>query len=225
VYVAAMGNLWKPNDMRGVYRSKDGGNTWERILFESDKAGAVDIILDPNNPRIIYASTWEIKRNGYRMDSGGPGSHLWKSTDGGDTWEKLTNKPGLPKGVWGIVGIAVSPVNSERIWAIIENEDGGVFRSDDGGATWQLTSDNRNLRQRAWYYSRMFVMSAFSVPKMEVRILNLFQRRTEIITISGLPPPIISAWQLPTTAEHKSAMTPVKIGVRIIINRPRSSTA
>lgn len=159
VYVAAMGNLWKPNDMRGVYRSKDGGKTWERILFESDKAGAVDIILDPNNPRIIYASTWEIKRNGYRMDSGGPGSHLWKSTDGGDTWEKLDDKPGLPKGVWGIVGIAVSPANSERVWAIIENEDGGVFRSDDAGATWQRTSDDRNLRQRAWYYSRIYADS------------------------------------------------------------------
>lgn len=156
VYVAAMGNLWKPNDMRGVYRSKDGGKNWERILFESDKAGAVDIILDPNNPRIIYASTWEIKRNGYRMDSGGPGSHLWKSTDSGDTWVKLTSNPGLPKGVWGIVGIAVSPVNSERIWAIIEHEEGGVFRSDDGGGTWQRTSDNRNLRQRAWYYSRIY---------------------------------------------------------------------
>ncbi|MBK7872514.1 MAG: glycosyl hydrolase [Saprospiraceae bacterium] len=159
VYVAAMGNLWKPNDMRGVYRSKDGGETWERILFESDKAGAVDLVLDPNNPRIIYASTWEIKRNGYRMDSGGPGSHLWKSTDGGDTWTKLTNNPGLPKGVWGIVGIAVSPLNSKRIWAIIENDDGGVFRSDDGGKTWRKTSGFRELRQRAWYYSRIYADS------------------------------------------------------------------
>jgi len=156
VYVAAMGNLWKPNDMRGVYRSKDGGETWERILFESDKAGAVDLILDPNNPRIIYASTWQIKRNGYRMDSGGPGSHLWKSTDGGDTWTKLTNKPGLPKGVWGIVGVTVSPLNSKRVWAIIENENGGVFRSDDGGETWKKTSGFRELRQRAWYYSRIY---------------------------------------------------------------------
>lgn len=156
VYVAAMGNLWKPNDMRGVYRSKDGGKNWERILFESDKAGAVDIILEPGNPRIIYASTWQIKRNGYRMDSGGPGSHLWKSTDGGDTWKKLTNNPGLPKGVIGIIGVTVSPVNPQRVWAIMEAEDGGVFRSDNGGKTWKRTSENRALRQRAWYYSRIY---------------------------------------------------------------------
>ncbi len=156
VYVAAMGNLWKPNEERGVYRSKDGGKTWERILYESDKAGAVDLILDPNNPRIIYASTWQIKRNGYRMDSGGPGSHLWKSTDGGDTWTKLTDKPGLPRGTWGIVGVTVSPVNSERVWAIIEAEQGGVYRSDDAGNTWQKVNENRALRQRAWYYSRIY---------------------------------------------------------------------
>jgi len=156
VYVAVMGNLWIPSQERGVYRSKDGGNTWERILFESEQAGAVDLILDPNNPRIIYASTWEIKRNGYRMDSGGPGSHLWKSTDGGNTWKKLTNQPGMPKGVIGIIGVTVSPLNSNRLWACIENTDGGVFRSDDAGETWVRTSDFRELRQRAWYYSRIY---------------------------------------------------------------------
>ena len=159
VYVAAMGNLWIPNEERGVYRSKDGGKNWEKILFESNEAGAVDIILDPNNPRIIYASTWQIKRNGYRMDSGGPGSHLWKSTDGGDNWVKITDRPGLPKGVIGIIGVTISPLNSDRIWAIIEAEDGGVFRSDDSGKTWKRTSDDRSLRQRAWYYSRIYADS------------------------------------------------------------------
>jgi len=156
VYVAAMGNLWKPNTERGLYRSKDGGANWEKVLYVSDKAGAVDVHLDPNNPRIIYSSTWQIKRNGYRMDSGGPDSHLWKSVDGGDTWKKITDNPGLPTGVIGIIGVTVSPMNSDRVWAIIEAADGGVFRSDDGGETWKKTSSNRALRQRAWYYSRIY---------------------------------------------------------------------
>jgi photosystem II stability/assembly factor-like uncharacterized protein len=156
VYVAAMGNLWIPNEERGLYRSKDGGKNWEKILYVSDKAGAVDVTFDPNNPRIMYASTWQIKRNGYRMDSGGPDSHLWKSTDSGDTWTKLTDRPGLPKGTIGIIGVTVSPLNSDRVWAIIEAQEGGVFRSDDAGKTWRRTSANRNLRQRAWYYSRIY---------------------------------------------------------------------
>ncbi len=156
VYVAAMGSLWAPNETRGVYRSRDGGETWKKVLYESNQAGAVDLILDPNNPRIVYASTWEVKRIGFRFDSGGPGSHLWKSTDGGDSWEKLTGKPGLPEGTLGIIGVTVSPVSSERVWAIIEAEDGGVFRSDDGGETWTKTNEDRGLRQRAWYYSRIY---------------------------------------------------------------------
>lgn len=156
VYVAAMGNLWKPNNERGLYRSMDGGKNWEKILYISDKAGAVDIALDPNNPRIMYSSTWQIKRNGYRMDSGGPDSHLWKSTDGGDNWIQITDRPGLPKGVIGIIGVTVSPLNSDRVWTIIEAENGGVFRSDDGGMTWKKTSSNRALRQRAWYYTRIY---------------------------------------------------------------------
>ena len=156
VFVAVIGNLWKSNPERGVYRTKDGGQTWEKILYVSDVAGAGDLILDPNNPRIIYATTWQMKRNGYRMDSGGPDSHLFKSADGGDTWTKLTANPGLPKGTIGIIGVTVSPVNSERIWAIFEALDGGVFRSDDGGKTWEKTNTDRGLRQRAWYYSRIY---------------------------------------------------------------------
>ncbi len=121
VYVAAMGNLWKPNEMRGVYRSMDGGQTWKKILYINETAGAGDLIFDPSNPRILYAATWNMKRNGYRMDSGGPDSKLWKSTDGGDTWENLSDKPGMPKGMNGIIGVTVSPVNTNRVWAIIEN--------------------------------------------------------------------------------------------------------
>lgn len=155
LYVAALGNLWKPNEMRGVFRSMDGGQTWKKILYVNDKAGAADLILDPNNPRIIYASTWNMTRNGYRMDSGGPDSKLWKSTDGGDTWENLSDKPGMPSGINGIIGVAVSPQNSNRIWAIIENKEGGVYRSDDGGKTWARINQDRALLQRAWYYCRI----------------------------------------------------------------------
>lgn len=156
VYVAAMGELWKSSDMRGVYRSKDGGATWQRILFASKDAGAGDLTFDPNNPRILYAATWNIRRNGWRMDSGGPDSKLWKSTDGGDTWENLSDKPGMPKGINGIIGVTVSPKNSNRVWAIIENAEGGVYRSDDGGKTWARLNQDRSLLQRAWYYCRIY---------------------------------------------------------------------
>ncbi|HMP98173.1 MAG TPA: glycosyl hydrolase [Cyclobacteriaceae bacterium] len=156
VYLAVMGDLFKPTQERGVYRTIDGGKSWQRILFANADAGAIDLILDPNNPRIIYASTWRIRRTPYSLESGGEGSALWKSTDGGDTWTNISGNRGLPKGTWGISGIAVSPVNSNRLYAIIENENGGVFRSDDGGESWRKTNDDRNLRQRAWYYTRIY---------------------------------------------------------------------
>lgn len=155
LYVAAIGNLWKPNETRGVFRSTDGGTTWENVLYESDKAGAGDLVMDPNNPRVLYAATWQMKRNGFRMDSGGPDSKLFKSSDGGDTWKDISNLPGLPTGLWGIVGIAVSPVDSNRVWTIIEADEGGVYRSDNAGKTWSKVNQNRALRQRAWYYSRL----------------------------------------------------------------------
>ena len=155
-WAAVMGDLYKSNDDRGVYKTIDGGMTWRKVLFANADAGAVDLILDPNNYRIMYASTWNIRRTPYSLSSGGPGSALWKSTDGGETWTDISANKGLPKGVWGIVGVTVSPANSDRIWAIIENNDGGVFRSDDAGATWTKVNSDRNLRQRAWYYSRIY---------------------------------------------------------------------
>ena len=170
IYVAAIGNLWKPNKTRGVYRSVDGGNNWEKVLYVSDKAGAGDLIMDPNNSRILYAATWEMKRNGYRMDSGGPDSKMFKSTDGGDTWTDISTHSGLPGFPWGIVGIAVSPLDSDRVWAIIEAKDGGVFRSDDAGATWKKINTNRSLRQRAWYYSRIY---ADTQNKDKVWVMNV----------------------------------------------------
>ena len=159
VYIAAIGNLWKPNETRGIYRSNDGGQNWEKILYESNKAGVGDLVLDPNNPRIIYAATWEMSRNGYRMDSGGPDSKMYKSTDGGDSWTNISTYEGLPKGPWGIVGITVSPMDSNRVWALIEAKDGGLFRSDNAGKTWKKINENRALRQRAWYYSRIYADS------------------------------------------------------------------
>ncbi|WP_291777598.1 glycosyl hydrolase [Cecembia sp.] len=156
VYAAVLGDIFKPTNMRGVYKSTDGGKTWDRKLFVNEQSGAVDLILDPNNPEIVYASTWQLKRTPYSLESGGPGSKMFKSTDGGDNWTEISRNPGLPEGTLGIMGITVSPLNSNRLWAIVENLDGGVFRSDDAGATWAKTNDDRNLRQRAWYYTRIY---------------------------------------------------------------------
>ncbi|HMO12995.1 MAG TPA: hypothetical protein PKD64_07820 [Pirellulaceae bacterium] len=156
VYVAALGHLFGPNQQRGVFRSKDGGKTWERVLFVNDEAGAVDLIIDPNNPRILYATIWQVKRTPYSLESGGPASGIWKSVDSGDTWTEITRNSGLPSGLVGIIGVAVSPVNSDRVWAQVEAEDGGLFRSDDAGQTWRRVNQDRNLRQRAWYYTRVY---------------------------------------------------------------------
>lgn len=156
VYVAALGHAAGPNEQRGVFRSKDGGKNWERVLFKSGKAGAVDLSMDPSNPNVLYAAIWEAKRTPYSMESGGPDSGLWKTTDGGDTWTDISRNAGLPKGMLGRIGVAVSPANSDRVYSIVEAEDGGVFRSDNGGQAWTKVSDNRNLRQRAWYYTHIY---------------------------------------------------------------------
>lgn len=156
VYASCLGHLYGPNEMRGIYRSKDGGKNWERILFINNEVGTVDIVMDPTNPRVLYAAAWRVIRTPYSLESGGEGSGLWKSTDGGNTWKNLTSKKGLPKGIIGKVGVAVSPLNPKRVYAIIEAEEGGVFRSDNGGETWRKMNDDRNLRQRAWYYTRIY---------------------------------------------------------------------
>lgn len=157
VYAAVLGNIYKPTQERGVYKSTDGGKTWEQKLFVNQNAGAVDLLLDPNNPRVLYASSWNVRRTPYSLSSGGDGSALWKSTDSGETWKEISKNSGFPTDTLGIIGVTVSPVNSERIWAIVENkEKGGVYQSNDGGETWKLINSERKLRQRAWYYSRIY---------------------------------------------------------------------
>jgi photosystem II stability/assembly factor-like uncharacterized protein len=156
VYAAVMGDLFKSSSQRGVFKSTDGGKSWKKVLFANKDAGAVDLIMDPNNPRVLYASTWRIRRTPYSLESGGDGSALWKSTDGGENWINISDNPGLPKGTWGISGVTVSPLNSDHVWAIVENENGGLFKSTDGGRTWRLINNERKLRQRAWYYSRIY---------------------------------------------------------------------
>lgn len=156
VYVAALGHAFGPNSERGVFRSRDGGASWQQVLYRDDKTGAIDLAMDPANPRILYAALWEASRSPWSLTSGGPGSGLFKSLDGGDTWTELTGAPGLPDGVKGRMGIVVSPMDSDRLYLSLEAEEGGIFRSDDGGRHWTKTNEDRNLRQRAWYYSHIF---------------------------------------------------------------------
>ncbi|MEO8347900.1 MAG: glycosyl hydrolase, partial [Acidobacteriota bacterium] len=155
VYVAALGHVWGANAERGIFRSRDAGASWEKVLFVSDKTGASDLVMDPTNPRILYAGFWQVHRKPWALVSGGPEGGVWKTTDGGDSWKKLTE--GLPEGIVGKVGIAVSPARPERVWALIESKDkGGIYRSDDGGEKWTRVNSENKLRQRAWYYTRIY---------------------------------------------------------------------
>ncbi|MGH2499100.1 MAG: VPS10 domain-containing protein [Candidatus Limnocylindria bacterium] len=156
VYVAALGHAHGPNRERGVFRSRDGGRTWDKVLYRGEDAGAIDLSMDASNPRVLYTTFWQARRGPHYLASGGPGGGIFKSTDGGDNWSELSRKPGLPRGVLGKIGIAASPARPERVWAIVEAADGAVFRSDDGGESWERGSEDRNLRQRAWYYHHIF---------------------------------------------------------------------
>ncbi len=155
-YVAVLGNMFGPNPERGIYRTQDGGETWENVLFVSDRTGFVDISMDPNNARVLYAGAWRAERKPWTIISGGDEGGIWKSTDGGDNWEKLAG--GLPEGTQGKIGVAVSPANSSRVWALIEaeGEKGGVYRSDDAGKSWSRLNGEAKLRQRPWYYTHIY---------------------------------------------------------------------
>jgi photosystem II stability/assembly factor-like uncharacterized protein len=155
-YVAALGDPYGPSLERGIFKTTDGGKTWERVLFRDAKTGAVDLAMDPANPDVLYAGLWEVFRTPYSLSSGGPGSGLFKTTDGGRTWTELTKNSGLPPAPWGKVGVSVSGADSKRTYAIIEAAEGGVFLSDDAGASWTRVNDDRRLRQRAFYYTRIY---------------------------------------------------------------------
>ena len=154
VWVAAQGHAWGPNAGRGVFKSTDGGKSWRKVLYVDEKTGAGDLALDPGNPRVLYAAMWQHVRRPWTMESGGHSSGLWKSTDGGETWKKLAG--GLPEGVVGKIGVAVSASRPDRVFALVEAEKGGLFRTEDGGEKWTRVSQNRNLIQRAWYYTHVF---------------------------------------------------------------------
>ena len=156
VYVAALGDIFGDSTERGIFRSTDCGDTWERVLYADETTGAADLTMDPNNPRIMFATLWEARRKPWNFSSGGAGSAIYRTTDGGDTWEDLSGKKGLPEGIKGRMGVAASPAKDGRVWAIIEAEDRGLYRSDDLGETWELISDDPKLIQRPWYYCHVF---------------------------------------------------------------------
>ena len=155
VYVAALGHPFGPNPERGVFRTSDGGKTWEKVLFRDERTGAVDLVMDPVDPDVLYATLWQVYRKPWRLWSGGEGSGIFKSTDGGDTWSELTRNPGLPAGLLGKITVTVSGADPDRVWANVEAEQGGLYRSDDGGRSWELVNGHRDIWQRAFYFQRL----------------------------------------------------------------------
>ena len=157
VWVAAGGHLFGPNEERGIFKTTDGGKTWKKVLYVNNQTGCSDLVMEAGNPSVFYAGTWRIIRTPYSMESGGEGSGIWKSIDGGETWKNISTAKGLPKGLWGIVGVAVSPSNTDKIYAMVENAAGGLYASSDAGESWTLQNSDNIIRQRAWYYSKVFV--------------------------------------------------------------------
>jgi len=154
-FVAALGHPFADNEERGIFRTQDGGKTWEKVLYKDAKTGGIDLAFDPTNPNIVYAALWQVRRTPWSLDSGGPGSGLYRSADGGTTWKEI-KAHGLPETILGRIGVTVSGANPNRIWAVVEAEKGGIFRSDDSGESWHLLTDDHRFRQRAWYYSHIF---------------------------------------------------------------------
>ncbi|HET7184681.1 MAG TPA: hypothetical protein VFI82_08335, partial [Terriglobales bacterium] len=155
VYAAALGHVYAPSAERGIYRTSDGGATWQKVLFVDDKTGGIDVVFDPQNPNTLFAAMWQVNRTPWSLNSGGPGSGLFRSNDGGNTWKRL-EAHGLPEGPLGRIGVSVSGADGSRVYALMEAKEGGLFRSEDGGDTWARVNDDERYRQRAWYFSHIF---------------------------------------------------------------------
>ena len=188
VYVAAFGHAFGPHPERGVFRSRDGGQSWDKVLYRNENTGACDLTMDAQNPRVLYAALWEARRSPWDLVSGGEGSGLFKSVDGGDSWTELTNNPGLPAGLKGRIGLTVSPARPQRVWALIEASEGGLFRSDDGGASWERVSDNPDLRQRPWYYMHIFA-DPLDPDSMYVLNLSMWKSNDGGVSFIEIPTP------------------------------------
>ena len=186
-FVAALGHAYGPNSERGVFRTRDGGRTWDKVLYKDDHTGAIDVVFDPNNANILFASLWQVIRTPYSLDSGGPGSGLYKSSDGGTSWKRLEGN-GLPDGIMGRIGVSVSGGDSSRVYALIEADKGGLYRSDDAGDHWIRVNDDERYRQRAWYFSHIFA-DPKSIDTVYVLNTGLFRSTDGGKTFALLPAP------------------------------------
>jgi photosystem II stability/assembly factor-like uncharacterized protein len=187
VFVAALGHAYGPNEERGIYRSTDGGKTWTKVLYKDQNSGAIDLVFDPHNPNVMFAALYQIRRSPWSLDSGGPGSGLYRSNDGGLTWRHLEGN-GLPSGMMGRIGVAVSGADSNRVYALIESQDGGLYRSDDGGEHWTKVSDDQRMTQRAWYFTHIFA-DPKSVDTLYILNTGLFRSTDGGKTLNLLPAP------------------------------------
>jgi len=187
VFVAALGHAYGQNEERGLFRTTDGGATWQKVLYKDNKTGAIDVVFDPNNSNTLFASLWEVYRTPWSLNSGGPGSGLYKSTDGGTTWKRLEGH-GLPAGILGRIGVSVSGADSSRVYALIEAKEGGLYRSDDGGDSWLRMNDDGRLRQRAWYFTHIFA-DPKSADSLYVLNTGMFRSTDAGRTFNLLPAP------------------------------------
>lgn len=187
VFVAALGHAYGSNSERGIFRTRDGGKTWEKVLYKDDQTGGIDVVFDPHNSNILFASLWQVMRTPYSLDSGGPGSGLYKSVDGGTTWKRLEGN-GLPDGIMGRIGVSVSGADPARVYALIEAEKGGLYRSDDAGEQWVRVNDDERYRQRAWYFTHVFA-DPKSADTVYVLNTGLFRSTDGGKTFALLPAP------------------------------------